>query len=232
MDKKKIYAPMVVEHSARSSMTRDEIEQRPLAHLYRIKGKAKGYEILPEECVIFSNLENNENLVADMDQFSKEFEVYQEPEYEIEFINSFIERRLDEVGGPVYSRKLQLYFEKYNDEYRCMSIYHMDMHNLSFEHHADETIKKKCKGSFINMVIVLCEDENGYKFPWYFGTPPSDKCYAKGATPYEALKRLRRNYELMEGNVLRRPEGQWDKVKWFDAINCYADTSLIGLSDI
>ena len=108
----------------------------------------------------------------------------------------------------------------------------MDMHNLSFEHHADETIKKKCKGSFINMVIVLCEDENGYKFPWYLGTLPSDKCYARGATPYEALKRLRRNYELMEGNVLRRPEGQWDKVKWFDVLNCYTDTSLIGLIDI
>ena len=232
MDKKKIYAPMVVEHIARSSMTRDEVEQHPLAHLYRIKGKAKGYDVLPEECVIFSNLENSEILVADIDQFSKEFEIYQEPEYEIDFINSFIKRMLDEVGGPIYSRKLQLYFEKYNDEYRCMVIYHMDMHHLSFEHYADETMKKNSKGSFINMVIALCEEDSGAKYTWYFGTPPSDRCYAKGATPYEALKRLRRNYELMEGNILRRPEGLWDKVKWFDALNCYADTSLIGLNDV
>ena len=61
------------------------------------------------------------------------------------------------------------------DYYSSWHMNHMDMHNLSFEHHADETIKKKCKGSFINMVIVLCEDENGYKFTWYFGTTPSDK---------------------------------------------------------
>ena len=230
MDKEKIYAPMVVEHIARSSMTRDEIEQRPLAHLYRIKGKVKGHDALPEECVIFSNLENNENLVADMDQFSKEFEVYQEPEYEIEFINSFIERKLDEVGGPIYSRKLQLYFEKIDDGYRCMVIYHMDVYNLSCDYQANPWLREKSKGSFIKLVTYLCEQEEDYH--WYLGTPPSDKCYAKGATPYEALKRLRRNYELMEGNVLHRPEGLWDKVKWYDATNCYADTSLIGLSDI
>ena len=146
---------MVVEHIARSSMTRDEIEQRPLAHLYRIKGKAKGYETLPEECVIFSNLENNENLVADMDQFSKEFEVYQEPEYEIEFINSFIERRLDEVGGPIYSRKLKLYFEKYNDEYRCMAIYHMDVFNLSSYLAMYPDFATSCNESLIDAVNKL-----------------------------------------------------------------------------
>ena len=229
MDKEKIYAPMVVEHIARSSMTRDEIEQRPLAHLYRIRGKAKGYKTLPEECVIFSNLENNENLVADMDQFSKEFEVYQEPEYEIEFINSFIERKLDEVGGPIYSRRLQLYFEKYNDEYRIMAIYHMDVFNLSTYLAMYPDFATSCNESLIDAVNKLRKTG---EFHWYLGEPPIDKCYAKGKTPYDALQRLRRNYEYLSCHILPRPEGQWDKVKWFDALNCYTDTSLIGLSDI
>ena len=229
MDKKKINALMVVEHIARSSMTRDEIEQRPLAHLYRIKGKAKGYETLPEECVIFSNLENNENLVADMDQFSKEFEVYQEPEYEIEFINSFIERKLDEVGGPIYSRKLKLYFEKYNGEYRCMAIYHMDVFNLSRYLAMHPDFATSCNESLIDAVNKLRKTG---EFHWYLGEPPIDKCYAKGKTPYDALQRLRRNYEYLSCRILPRPEGQWDKVKWFDVLNCYTDTSLIGLSNI
>ena len=229
MDKEKIYAPMVIEHIARSSMTRDEIEQRPLAHLYRIRGKAKGYKTLPEECVIFSNLENNENLVADMDQFSKEFEVYQEPEYEIEFINSFIERKLDEVGGPIYSRRLQLYFEKYNDEYRIMAIYHMDVFNLSTYLAMYPDFATSCNESLIDAVNKFRETG---EFHWYLGEPPIDKCYAKDKTPYDALQRLRRNYEYLSCHILRRPEGQWDKVKWFDALNCYTDTSLIGLSDI
>lgn len=231
MEKKQIHAPVVVKH-LKANQGAEDVNKHPLADLYRIVGKVKGYGSLPEECVVITSLDTCQNFVAETSQFLKEFDIYQESEAEIDFINKYIEGQIEKVAGPIYSRKLQLYFEKTPDGYRCMTLYHMDIYNLSVKYKTNQSMQEKYKGSLIDMVASFVDLDNEAKFNWYLGNHPSEKCYAKGKTPYEALRHLRRNYEMLEGHIMRRPEGLWDKVKWFDALNAYADTSIIGLIDV
>lgn len=229
--------PMVVSHKNRKAMTLNDIDVTPLKDLYRIVGDSKDYNS-GEKYKIIKALDGSEPMISvESSVFAKEFEFHTESDAEIEQINNIIFLELLKAAptidliewGGIYSRKLKLYFEKYNGEYRCMVIYHMDVFNLSRYLAMNPDFAKSCNDSLIDAANKLRKTG---EFHWYLGEPPIDKCYAKGKTPYDALQRLRRNYEYLSCHILPRPEGLWDKTVWFDTKEAYKCVELIGLIDI